>query len=238
MTAITTLDRNRNAPGPDDAGNPQDRRLLVGYLHKTSNTLCGIKGYASLIADRGTDQGETGQWARKIIAEVERMEEIFRSVGDMTRGRQHPDIGVDLPGLVRGVAEDFSRTHSGLNLRVGSIPEGELMLPLADLVLMITEILHNSAESRLPGTNRVDAEIRGECSADGRIFLVLGDDGAGMEQDLVQQAASPFVTTKEGHHGVGLTRVDTLMEMYGLAWTLESEPGRGTRISLEIAEAC
>ena len=51
-----------------------DRRLLVGYLHKTSNTLCGIKGYASLIAGRESDGEQAGQWARKIIFEVERME--------------------------------------------------------------------------------------------------------------------------------------------------------------------
>ncbi len=49
-------------------------------------------------------------------------------------------------------------------------------------------------------------------------------------------AANPFVTTKEGHHGVGLTRVDTLMEMYGLDWKLESEAGRGTSIRLEVAQ--
>ena len=236
MTATLTLPKAKNTAASDDAGDRPDRRLLVGYLHKTSNTLCGIKGYASLIADRGTDEGEAGRWARKIIAEVERMEEIFRSVGDLTRGRQHPDIGVDLPGLVSDVAGGFSRSRSGLNLRVGSIPEGELRLPVADLVLMISEILHNSSESSGSEKINVITDIWGECHPDGRIFLIVRDEGVGMEQELVRQAASPFVTTKEGHHGVGLTRVDTLMDMYGLAWTLESEVGRGTCVSLEVAE--
>lgn len=235
MTATMTGVKARKTASAEDDRDRPDRRLLVGYLHKTSNTLCGIKGYASLIADRGADNGVAGQWARKIIAEVEKMEEIFRSVGDLTRSRQHPDIGVDLPGLVSDLAREFCMGHSGLDLRVGSIPEGELLLPVADLVLMISEILNNCAESCRPESSRVVAEIRGCCDAEGRIFLVVGDDGIGMEQELIRQAASPFVTTKEGHHGVGLTRVDTLMEMYGLDWTLESETGRGTRISLEVA---
>ena len=236
MTATMTAANTGKTARAEDEGDRPDRRLLVGYLHKTSNTLCGIKGYASLIADRGADNGVAGQWARKIIAEVEKMEEIFRSVGDLTRGRQHPDIGVDLPGLVRDVAGEYSRNHSGLDLRVGSIPEGELRLPVADLVLMISEILDNCTESRRSEGSLVVADIRGYCDTEGRIFLMIGDDGPGMAQELVSMAANPFVTTKEGHHGVGLTRVDTLMEMYGLDWKLESEGGRGTSIRLEIAQ--
>lgn len=237
MNASSTEAIKKNDTPVNEAGDGKDRRLLVGYLHKTSNTLCGIKGYASLIADRGSDEGEAGRWARKIIAEVERMEEIFRSVGDLTRGPRHPDVGVDLPGLINDLVRNFSRDRSGMDVRVGSIPEGELRLPLADLVLMISEILNNCAESGAPGQSRVAVEIHGECDREGRVSLLVTDDGVGMEPELVSQLASPFVTTKEGHLGVGLTRVDTLMEMYGLDWSVRSEDGRGTRISLEVAEA-
>ena len=100
MPAILTQENPMLPERTEDHGHRPDRRLLVGYLHKTSNTLCGIKGYASLIADRERSGGEAGQWARKIILEVERMEDIFRSVGDLTRGRRDPDTGVDLPRFI------------------------------------------------------------------------------------------------------------------------------------------
>ena len=70
----------------------------------------------------------------------------------------------------------------------------------------------------------------------GRIFLEVTDNGCGMGGDLTDQATNPFVTTKDNHHGVGLTRVDTLMDMYGLEWILESEEGKGTRVMLEVGE--
>ncbi|MEN8005384.1 MAG: HAMP domain-containing sensor histidine kinase [Candidatus Krumholzibacteriota bacterium] len=236
MTATLIPNAEKTVSRTTETGERQDRRLLVGYLHKTSNTLCGIKGYASLIADREAGAGQAGRWARKIIAEVERMEEIFRSVGDLTRGRQNPDVGVDLPGLVHDVAKEIARNGWGLDLQVGDIPAGELKLPVADLVLMLSEILNNCAESRASDSDRVSAAIHGERDRDGRVFLKVKDDGCGMDDGLLAQATSPFVTNKEGHHGVGLTRVDTLMEMYGLAWTLESQAGRGTNIRLEVAE--
>ena len=70
----------------------------------------------------------------------------------------------------------------------------------------------------------------------GRLALRLRDDGPGIGAELLPQACDPFVTTKDGHLGVGLTRVQTLLEMYGLAWTLSSLPGKGTTATLEVAE--
>jgi signal transduction histidine kinase len=213
----------------------QDRRLLEGYLHKTSNTLCGIKGYASLIADRDFTGDEAGQWARKIIAEVERMEDIFRSVGDLTRGRGNPDTGVDLRGLVTDVVEGFASRTRGIDLHLGVVPDGELRLPAADLSLLLTEILRNCAESGRDETGEIDIAVGGECRHDGRVYLTIRDNGRGMDPELQRQAPDPFVTTKDHHHGVGLTRVATLMEMYGLAWNLSSEEGNGTLVTIEVA---
>lgn len=214
----------------------QDRRLLAGYLHKTSNTLCGIKGYASLIADPDFSEQEAGSWARKIIAEVERMEDIFRSVGDLTRGRGHPDIGVDLKCLVADVAQGFEDSTSRIALNLGPVPEGELRLPAADLTLLLTEILRNAAESRISDDAVPTILLDGFCADDGGVFVRVRDNGCGMDPDLLRQAADPFVTTKDDHHGVGLTRVATLMEMYGLTWNLRSEENRGTLVEVEVAE--
>jgi signal transduction histidine kinase len=225
---------------PDRTQDPDprpDRRLLTGYLHKTSNTLCGIKGYASLIVAGEEPGDQAGRWARKIIREVERMEEIFRSVGDLSRRRGHPDAGLDLVTFVTENASVWAEDHLGVDLTLGNLPQGDLRLPAADLALLLKEILDNSAESASSTRKKVLVEVSGSVGADGRIFLEIRDDGCGMEGDLTAQASHPFMTTKADHHGVGLTRVDTLMEMYGLAWTLESEPGRGTRVQLEVGES-
>lgn len=237
MSAILTQENPTLPERTMEHDHRPDRRLLVGYLHKTSNTLCGIKGYASLIAGRETDGEQAGQWARKIICEVERMEDIFRSVGDLTRGRRLPDAGVDLPLLVADTASACVDEMGGIELDLGTIPVGELRLPAADLVLMLKEILKNCSESTDHLSADVRVKISGITHSGGRIFLDIQDNGCGMCTDLRAQASSPFITTKDGHHGVGLTRVDTLMNMYGLGWSLESEEGLGTRVLLEVAEA-
>lgn len=236
MTAILTQDKTANPDRTKDNHQRTDRRLLVGYLHKTSNTLCGIKGYASLIADRENTSDKTGNWARKIIREVERMEDIFRSVGDMTRGKGNPDLGLDLARFIVDSAAVWAQDFPGLNLSPGSIPSGELKLPTADLALILNEILKNCAECAAGQPGDIQVRITGLVAPGGRVFLEVTDNGCGMNNEIAGQACHPFVTTKDDHHGVGLTRVDTLMDMYGLEWFLESQEGKGTRVVLEVAD--
>jgi two-component system CheB/CheR fusion protein len=211
-------------------------RLLRGYLHKTSNSLCGIKGYASLIADEEIVHRSPEYWARKIIGEVERMEEIFRSVGDLTGTRRIPDLEVSLRAVVHEVALQCQRNFPELEIFFGPIPEGNLLLPAVDLAVLLQEIFKNSAEAARPGQTRIQVVLKGEETPTGRIALKISDDGKGIPENLVDQAADPFITTKAGHLGIGLSRVETLLDMYHLDWSLTSEPGQGTTVILETAE--
>jgi len=220
-----------------EAAQAPAHRLLRGYLHKTSNSLCGIKGYASLIAGPTGADTDPAQWARKIIAEVERMEAIFRSVGDLTMQRRHPDQGVNLPALLDDVFAVCEARCPGLQILSGRLPHGQILLPKADLCLVLTEILCNAWEGRDGAPHEVAVTVTAVRGPDGRLALRVADDGEGIAPELLAQVRDPFVTTKSGHVGVGLTRVETLMDMYGLAWTLHGAPGAGTVITVEMAEA-
>lgn len=228
MTAALSEPRLAQAPGAE--------RLLRSYLHKTSNSLCGIKGYASLIATPDQDTAKAAGWAEKIIREVERMEAIYRSVHDLTAPRGNPDRGVDLPTLLDDVFRVCERRCPGLQVLSGRVPRADLLLPKGDLCLVLTELLLNSYEGVDGDALAARVEVTTTTEPTGRLALRLRDDGPGIAAELLPQACDPFVTTKDGHLGVGLTRVQTLLEMYGLAWTLSSRAGEGTTVTLEVAE--
>lgn len=219
------------------AGVSRDRRgrLLRGYLHKSSNSLCGIKGYASLIAGGPQSGTRSTAWARKIIAEVERLEDIYRSVREMAFPVPAPGIDTAEPAQAVGDACDAAGARHP-NLRIGPLPRlgGQLLLPAGDLVQVVTALLDNAAESR-PGAVAVTFTASNDHG--GRRLLTLADDGPGMPRELLAQAIDPFVTTREGHLGIGLSRVETIMDMHGLGWGLRSVPDVGTAVTLEIATA-
>jgi signal transduction histidine kinase len=214
-------------------------RLLHGYLHKTSNSLCGIKGYASLIAASLTRDPEAARWARRILAEVERLEEVYRSVQDMAFPCGHPPSGRgELPAVVARAVGRARQDHPQLVVVWREDMRARLLLPEHDLEVALTELLRNSAESRAPaGAARVRVRLTCGPAGKDRLALTVADDGPGMEPSLLSRAAHPFVTTKEGHLGIGLARVDTIMDLYGLGWSLDSRPAGGTRVVLEVGRA-
>jgi signal transduction histidine kinase len=208
-------------------------RLLRGYLHKSSNSLCGIKGYASLIAGGKVNTGRATTWARKIIAEVERLEDIYHSVRDMAFPVPAPTLGADALTPVLADALDTAAARHP-NLCLGPVPtiDGRLLMPAGDLLQVLTALLDNSAESR-SGPVEITFSV---APGDGeRLALTIADDGPGMPCELLAQAIDPFVTTRERQLGIGLARVDTIMDMHGLGWGLRSVPDQGTAVTLEVA---
>jgi len=230
------IGQRTSGPAARPESTPQSR-LLRGYLHKTSNSLCGIKGYASLIAEDDILDNPAVKWARKIIQEVEKMETIFRSVGDMTGLATDLTPGATLPEVLDRALASALDQYPHLDIRCGVVPEGQLLLPAADLALALKEILRNAAESAGKEQSNVSVQLDCIASCEGRLSVRLQDNGSGIAPDLAAQVTDPFLTTKDGHLGVGLTRVDTLMDMHGLAWTITSSETQGTAVTLEAAAA-
>ncbi len=222
-------------PGHEERKQGAEGRLLRGYLHKTSNTLCGIKGYASLIARTTESSVDNARWAEKIIREVERMEAVFRAVGDLTTAHvPGPADGVLADVVARACADACCR-HRELDIVVGPVPDAPTLLPAADLALVLAEFLDNSAEGRDGHPGPVRAQITFAVQPTGRVTMTCDDDGPGVLPNLLPKAAEPFLTTKNDRPGIGLTRVETLMDMYDLAWHLRPGDGGGTAATCEVA---
>src|SRR2546428_6682755 len=71
----------------------------------------------------------------------------------------------------------------------------------------------------------------GEC-----VRLTVKDAGAGKDAEVYRLVLEPFFTTKEERRGVGLglTVVQSLVNRLAGTITVESEPGRGSRIAIDV----
>ena len=69
------------------------------------------------------------------------------------------------------------------------------------------------------------------------IKLSITDDGCGISPDLLEDIFRPFFTTRKGiGSGLGLSMVAGFVSRFHYGLTLESEPGKGTCVSLWIPE--
>lgn len=71
--------------------------------------------------------------------------------------------------------------------------------------------------------------------AGGALSLLLEDDGAGMSPEALAQAESPFYTTRGTRRvGLGLSLMAECCRMSGGALSLQSSPGKGTRLAARL----
>jgi signal transduction histidine kinase len=89
-----------------------------------------------------------------------------------------------------------------------------------------------SLESQ-PGRVRVSSETV-ERDGERRVRITVADTGRGMTREETGRIFTDFYTTKEGGTGLGLSIVRRLVMDLGGAVTVESEPGKGTEIVVEI----
>jgi signal transduction histidine kinase len=89
-----------------------------------------------------------------------------------------------------------------------------------------------SLESK-PGRVSVSSESV-ERDGERRVRITVADTGRGMTREEQGRIFTDFYTTKEHGTGLGLSIVRRLVMDLGGAVTVESEPGKGTRILVEI----
>jgi anti-sigma regulatory factor (Ser/Thr protein kinase) len=99
---------------------------------------------------------------------------------------------------------------------------------MEDLSLNILDIAQNSLAA---GAKRLRIEI-GEFPGEDLLEILIGDDGRGMDKELLERVTDPFVTTRKTRNvGLGIPLLKMAAEMAGGSFSIESRPGEGTAVS-------
>jgi len=99
---------------------------------------------------------------------------------------------------------------------------------MEDLSLHILDVVENSIRAQ---AGHVTIRLTEDRRAD-MLTLEIDDDGEGMDEETRARCVDPFYTTKEGKHvGLGLPFLAQSAEETGGRISVESERGRGTRIT-------
>jgi signal transduction histidine kinase len=111
---------------------------------------------------------------------------------------------------------------------VGSCP-ALLSCHSEELAQALSGILENAAEAQEQGTDPVVVHVRSDSE---RVYVDVMDRGPGIDRRVRRRLFSPFVTTKPGHHGIGLYFAKLIVERNeGTVEIGPSETG-GTRVLL------
>ena len=142
---------------------------------------------------------------------------------------------VAVAALLVGKTSRAAELHIQLQLDPkSSLSAGERFLPSGVMVTILGNLIENATESlnRSAWKQReITVSIR---EKEDSLFLCVEDTGPGILPELLPYIFEPNVSTKGTGHGVGLTRIRELVNLYHGQIRVESEPKSGTSFFLSF----
>ena len=224
--------------GIADRQRTQERMAAVGEMaarmaHEIKNPLAGISGSAQMLASRRGFDDATSRLLRILVDESGRLSTILDNFLDYSRPSQATRKECNLTSLLRDCADllrrsDLLREHHRIQL---DLPE-ELILNGEEPLLrqMFWNLARNALEAMPEGGVLCIAAAR----RPGLVVLTFNDTGIGMTEALRSRAFEPFVTETPGGTGLGLAVVYNAVERHDGRVEIDSSPGEGTTVTIEI----
>ncbi len=221
--------------------------LALGVAHEINNPLAYVLGNLELIGERVAEGTVTAPEIAELAAGAregaERIRRIVRDLKSFSRVDDERRVPLD---VTRVLDSALMLSLHELRLR-GRVVKDYGVVPLVEaddgrLGQVFLNLIVNAAQS-LPEGAFAHNEIRlhAGTAPDGRAFVEVRDNGAGIAADVLPHIFDPFFTTRSVGvgTGLGLSICHGLVTALGGDIQVESVVGRGTtfRVSLPAAPA-
>ena len=221
-------------------------QLTGGIAHDFNNLLTVVVGGLDLLAKRTEDE-KLKRYATNALTAAERGARLTGQLLAFSRVQRLEVRATNIAPLIQNM-RPLLKNVLGPGIEKRFDLHEELMPVLADPTQVEVAVLNLAINARdamptggvLSFTSRRVDVIGDPDLDDGRyIELTISDTGAGMPGDVRERAFEPFFTTKEVGKGtgLGLSMVYGMARQSGGSARIESEPGKGTAVSLYFREA-
>jgi len=214
-------------------------QLTGGLAHDFNNLLTAVVGNLDLIRMRATDPRIVRQ-AEQAFKAAERGSKLTAQLLAFSRTQKLATVPVDLNDLIMGMSQLVNQTL-GSQITVETKLADGLPHALADANQLELAILNLSINARdaMPGGGTLTISTRPDTRDGERIVVCVADTGTGMPPEVVARAFDPFFTTKPPGKGtgLGLSQVYGIVRQIGGDVTIDTAPGKGTRINIALRVA-
>jgi len=220
--------------------------LASGVAHEINNPINGAMNYAQLIQDRLPPDSPLVEYTREILHETERVATIARNLLAFAQNENNfysidriADVIDGVLSLIRAVIQSDQIT---LTVNVPSdLPQFKCRRQQIQHVLM--NLLTNGRDAlnaRYPGHDpdkvlSIGASLfeKADCR---RIRVTVEDHGTGITPEVRERMFDPFYTTKDRTQctGLGLAISHGIVQEHHGELTVESEPGKLTRMHMDL----
>jgi signal transduction histidine kinase len=223
-------------------------RAHAGFVavasHELRTPLTALRGFAELLACRRFVPEEVRRLATIMLRETERLARIVDDLLDLSRlerggGPRLARAPVDAAAAIAAAVELFHEAAPRHQLVVACAPALPLVDADPDALARILRNLLGNAVKYAPAGGTVTVRARGHGTV---VEIAVEDQGPGIAPEALPRLFEPYYRAPDAAArapgaGLGLAVVKGLVEAHGGRVAVESERGRGTRVSFTLPGA-
>ncbi|MGZ3374965.1 MAG: ATP-binding protein [Phenylobacterium sp.] len=224
-------------------------QLTGGVAHDFNNLLTVVIGSAETLTESLAEDARMQPLAQLILDAAESGAELVNRLLAFSRKQSLSPKVMDAEILFQHLLPLVRRTlGADIEIATQSDPKLRWMADPAHLTSALINLCINARDA-MPGGGRITLRVRrvrsdpDDTARDGvegpLVGISVEDNGHGMTPETVQRALEPFFTTKPTGKGsgLGLSMVYGFAKQSGGRLRINSQVGRGTRVSLHLPEA-
>jgi PAS domain S-box-containing protein len=211
--------------------------MAAGVAHEIRNPLGGIKMATNLLSSGNLGGGALSQeMARSILSGIIEIERIINSLLDFTRDTKLERGEYEVARILDPVVETVAAEGRARGVELGYGRVDRDVAASADgqrLRQVFANVMKNALEAI--DTRRADGRVVVNLLAEeDRAVVEVIDNGAGIAPENREKIFLPFFTTKPSGTGLGMAIVKKIVDLHGGDVSVESDPGRGTRVRISL----
>lgn len=184
--------------------------LASSMSHEIRNPLVAIKTFAQLLPNRYDDEDFRAEFGEQVSAEIDRLNQIVEKINgfaELPRPVLSPiDVRRPIESAVTRLQSDPEHEHLSIHL---ASDDSALKINGDTGVLeeCFYHLLRNAAEnlgSRKDASIRLRVKSRAPENAPPTVYVLISDNGSGIDASVRDKLFSPFSTTKARGLGLGL----------------------------------
>jgi two-component system sensor kinase FixL len=217
--------------------------MIVHELNQPLTAIANFGEASKRLLEKGGDQaGRVGEFIEKSVRQAHRASEMIRRLRRfVTRG-----VGEMETICVNEVVQDAARlaligaADQGIQTSYELAPDlPQITADRIQVQQVVVNLIRNGIDAMLDPKSDRDGALRLTIAtsrdADGAVRISVADTGPGIAPEVVADLFTPFVTSKQGGMGIGLSVSKSIVEGHGGALWFEPNPGRGSRFLFTLA---